>query len=164
MMGTTIRALVVVLTVVANGAAFLSSASAQSTSDRTAVPSKRVEPRLERNGDPAVISARLQKTVEYLNKVIAMRSEPRTKENMAEADAILYTADKYVGAAYTGVEIRLDNMVRRSNYHDPVLAHSLQTYHVVSSVVILKVLARQEARSARPCRRPCPGPRRPAGS
>ncbi|HXH83830.1 MAG TPA: hypothetical protein VNN07_13020 [Candidatus Tectomicrobia bacterium] len=97
--------------------------------DDGASRTRRAAPRLPRSGDPAIIKGRLAQTVELLKQAIAMQEEPRTRDAIVRADAVLYSAYKYLGSAYTGVEIRMDRMARKNKLvgHDPLLEVALKT-------------------------------------
>ena len=123
------------LLILLGAGAFAAPVAAQSNSQAASdPPARRVMPHLERSRDPAVISTRLQATIKYLQQVIEMQSEPRTPEGITRADAVLYTAYKYVGAAHNGVESRLDLKVRQSKFRDPMLAQSLKTLATARNV------------------------------
>jgi hypothetical protein len=93
----------------------------------------RKAPELPRNGDPAVILARLQRTIELLEEAIRMQQQPRTRDNVARTDAVLYAAYKYLGAANTGIELRIDRQIRGKKLpmKDPVLETALRTLEQV---------------------------------
>jgi hypothetical protein len=86
-------------------------------------------PGLPRNGETPVILERLQRTIELLQEAIRMQQEPRTPDNVARSDGVLYTAYKYLGAANTGVEMRIDRQIRGKKVaiKDPVLDTALRT-------------------------------------
>ena len=96
---------------------------------RTPQRDYRVAPKLPRNGDPGVISARLTQTVSLLNDAIRMQQEARTEDAIARADGVLYSAYKYLGAAYSGIEIRIHRLSSKHKFlgNDPVLELSRKT-------------------------------------